>query len=89
MDWTTFIGIVASLAFGAIGVALRFSIRQALDAKQAAGQVELDLANFRTEVAKDYATERALDKVQERIMVELEKINKKIDRLVEGRVEGR
>ena len=89
MDWMTLIGIVVTLAFSAIGVALRFSIRQALDAKQAASQVELDLANFKTEVAKDYATGRALDKMQERIMVELEKINKKIDRLVDSRLEGR
>ena len=85
MDWATLIGILATLAFSAVGVALRFAIRQALDAKQAAAKVELDLANFRTEVAKDYATGRALDKVQERIMGELEKLNKKIDRLFEGR----
>ena len=89
MDWTTLIAILAPLAFGILGVALRFAIRQALDAKQAASQVELDLANFKTEVAKNYATGRALDKVQERIMAELEKINKKIDRFLEQRVEGR
>ena len=89
MDWMTLIGIVATLAAGAVGFALRFSIRQALDAKQAAGKVELDLANFKTEVAKDYATGRALDKVQERIMGMLDQINEKIDRLVDSRLEGR
>ncbi len=89
MDWMTFIGIAVPLAFGAIGIALRFAIRQALCAKQAAAQVELDLANFKTEVAKDYATGRALDKVQERIMGEFEKLNKKFDRLFEQRLEGR
>ncbi|KKK75148.1 hypothetical protein LCGC14_2876640 [marine sediment metagenome] len=85
MDWITLIGIAATLAVSAIGIALRFAVRQALDAKQAAAGVELDLANFKTEVAKDYATGRALDKVQERIMGELEKLNKKFDRLFEGR----
>ena len=89
MDWVTFIGVVATLAFTTIGVALRFAIRHALCATQAAAQVELDLANFKTEVAKDYATARSLDKVQDRIMDELEKLNKKLDRLVEGRGEGR
>jgi len=89
MDWVTLGGIVASLAFGTIGVALRFAIRQALCAKQAATKIELDLANFRTEVAKDYATGRALDKVQERIMNELEKVNKKLDRLVEHGLDAR
>ena len=83
------IGLVATLAFGASGLARRFAIRHALCATQAAAQVELDLANFKTEVAKDYATGRALDKVQDRIMDELEKLNKKLDRLVEGRGEGR
>ena len=88
MDWTL-IGIVATLAAGTVGFAMRFAIRQALDAKQAAGKVELDLANFKTEVAKDYATGRALDKVQERIMGMLDQINEKIDRLVDSRLEGR
>ena len=89
MDWVTLIGIVASLAFGAIGFALRFAIRQTLCASRAAAKVELDLANFKTEVAKDYATGRALDKVQERIMGELEKLNKKVDRLIEQRLGDR
>ena len=30
MDWATLIGIAATLAFCALGVALRFAIRQAL-----------------------------------------------------------
>lgn len=87
MDWITLIEIVAgvaSVAFGAIGFVLRFAIRQALCAKQAAARVERDLAAFKTEVAKDYATNRALDKVQERIMRALDDLNKKFDRLFEG-----
>ena len=89
MDWITLIEIVAGVAFGAIGFVLRFAIRQALCAKQAAAQVERDLAAFRTEVAKDYATGRALDKVQERIMRELQELNKKLDRLVEHGLDAR
>ncbi len=92
MDWTPIIVARATLAFTVVGVAVRFSIRQALDAKAAVAQANVDLANvrteladFRTEVAKDYATTRALDKVQERIMGELKELNKKLDRLIEQR----
>ena len=89
MDWTTLIAILAPLVIGILSLALRFAIRQALDAKQAVANIALDLANFKTEVAKDYATGRALDKVQERIMGMLDQINEKIDRLVDSRLEGR
>ena len=86
MDWVDavlgLLGVVSIAAFG-------FSIRLALCAKAKAAGVELALANFKTEVAKDYATGRALDKVQERIMGMLDQINEKIDRLVEQRLEGR
>ena len=48
MDWVTLIGIVATLAFGASGFALRFAIRPALCATQAAAQVDPDRATFHT-----------------------------------------
>lgn len=86
MDWIdAVLGLLGVLSLAAFS----FSIRQALSAKQAATRVELELADFKTEIAKDYATNRALDKVQERIMHELEKLNKKLDRLFEQRMEGR
>lgn len=80
MDWI-------DAVLGLLGVfslaCFSFSIRQALCAKQAAAWVGRDLAAFKTEVAKGYASTAALDKTEERIMGELKEINRKIGRLFE------
>ncbi len=79
MDWIdavlSLLGVLSLAAFG-------FSIRLSLGVRAA-------LAELRIEIAKDYATTRALDKVQERIMEEIKDLSKKFDRLFEQRRDGR
>jgi len=80
MDW---IDAVLGL-LGVISLAcFSFAIRQSLCAKQAAAAAWRDLAAFKTEVAKGYASTAALDKTEERIMGELKEINRTIGRLFE------
>ncbi len=44
-----------------------------------------DLAAYKTEVAKDYASMKYLKDVETRIMTQLEKIEDKLDRYANGR----
>ena len=86
MDWVDavlgLLGVVSIAAFG-------FSIRLALCAKAKAAGVELALANFKTEVAERYVSVTYLKDVEGRLMMLLEKIEKKFDRLLIGGSEGR
>ncbi len=85
MDWIdAVLGLLGVLSLAAFG----FSIRLALCAKTAAANVERQLGKFMTEVAKTYASSKALDKTEKRIMDELEKIGDRLNRLIEQRLGG-
>ena len=78
MDWTEFVGFLSLPAGGAVV----FAIRVALSAKA-------DLAAFKTEVAKTYLSIETFNLVERRIMHELEKMDQKLDRMLDQRLEGR
>ena len=78
MDWTEFVGFLSLPAC----MAVAFAIRQALSAKS-------ELAAFKTEVAKTYLSIETFNLVERRIMHELEKMDKKLDRMLDQRLEGR
>jgi hypothetical protein len=69
MDWVNFVWIVAApVMAGTVWKIVR---------------VENDLNEFRLEVAKNYATHKSLKEVEARLIKLLDKIEKKIDRLVQ------
>ncbi len=74
MDWTDLIPLI-SLPLIAIVAGLW---KQIMNCKA-------DLAAYKTEVAKDYASMKYLKDVETRIMTQLEKIEDKLDRYANGR----
>ncbi len=80
MEWTDFVSFISI----PLTVIVGFAVRQAQLARKEASDCREDLAAYKTEVAKDYASIGYLKDVEKRIMAQLEKIEGKIDRYANG-----
>lgn len=74
MEVMDFISLISLPLIAVVG----FAIRIAMNANRA-------LAEFKTEVAKEYASIKYLKDVETRILAHLDKIEEKLDRYANGR----
>ena len=82
MDWERFVAVVAAPVIGGL---IFFTYR----AHAKAAEVQQKLDAYKVEVAEKYATIAYLKDVEDRIVDHLRAIEKKLDRWIEQRVDGR
>ncbi len=80
MEWADFVSFISLPLIAVVG----FAIRQSQTAKKEAGDCNKALAEYKTEVAQNYASMRYLKDVETRIVSHLEKIEDKLDRYANG-----
>lgn len=93
MDWLDFVALVAIPAFGGL-LLLHLRHRSEVaeqNREQTAATVAVaaELAAYKLEVAHRYASQGYLKDVEQRLTDYLEKIEKKLDKMIDARGEGR